>query len=397
MKLSERSRLIKPSPTLAVTAKASALKAQGVDVIDFGAGEPDFDTPEHIKKAAKKALDQGFTKYTPATGTVELKKAIAAKFEKDNHLKYAPEQIIVSCGAKHSLYNLFQAVLDPGDEIVIIAPYWVSYPDMGLLAGARPVFVQTSASNGFRPRPGDLAAAITPKTALVVVNSPSNPTGAAIPEKELRELVPVLEQGEFWVASDEIYEKNVYDKFKPVSVASLSPRLYEKTITINGVSKTYAMTGWRIGYAAGDKEVVKAMGNMQSQSTSNPTSISQKAAVEALTGSQKEVGVMAREFKKRRDWIVKALENIPGVSCYKPEGAFYVFPDFNAYLGKKAGEKLIKDSVALSEFLLDDARVAVVPGSAFGAEGFIRLSYATSMENIKEGVRRIAEALKKLS
>jgi len=382
---------------LAVTAKASALKAQGVDVIDFGAGEPDFDTPEHIKKAAKKALDQGFTKYTPATGTVELKKAIAAKFEKDNHLKYAPEQIIVSCGAKHSLYNLFQAVLDPGDEIVIIAPYWVSYPDMGLLAGARPVFVQTSASNGFRPRPGDLAAAITPKTALVVVNSPSNPTGAAIPEKELRELVPVLEQGEFWVASDEIYEKNVYDKFKPVSVASLSPRLYEKTITINGVSKTYAMTGWRIGYAAGDKEVVKAMGNMQSQSTSNPTSISQKAAVEALTGSQKEVGVMAREFKKRRDWIVKALENIPGVSCYKPEGAFYVFPDFNAYLGKKAGEKLIKDSVALSEFLLDDARVAVVPGSAFGAEGFIRLSYATSMENIKEGVRRIAEALKKLS
>jgi aspartate aminotransferase len=382
---------------LAVTAKASALKAQGVDVIDFGAGEPDFDTPEHIKKAAKKALDQGFTKYTPATGTVELKKAIAAKFEKDNHLKYAPEQIIVSCGAKHSLYNLFQAVLDPGDEIVIIAPYWVSYPDMGLLAGARPVFVQTSASNGFRPRPGDLAAAITPKTALVVVNSPSNPTGAAIPEKELRELVPVLEQGEFWVASDEIYEKNVYDKFKPVSVASLSPRLYEKTITINGVSKTYAMTGWRIGYAAGDKEVVKAMGNMQSQSTSNPTSISQKAAVEALTGSQKEVGMMAREFKKRRDWIVKALENIPGVSCYKPEGAFYVFPDFNAYLGKKAGEKLIKDSVALSEFLLDDARVAVVPGSAFGAEGFIRLSYATSMENIKEGVRRIAEALKKLS
>jgi len=397
MKLSERSKLIKPSPTLAVTAKASALKAQGVDVVDFGAGEPDFDTPDHIKNAAKKALDQGFTKYTPATGTVELKKAIAAKFAKQNNLQYAPEQIIVSCGAKHSLYNLFQAVLDPGDEIVIIAPYWVSYPDMGLLAGARPVFVPTSAKTGFRPKPEDLAAAITSKTALVVINSPSNPTGAGIPEKDLRELAPVLEQGEFWVASDEIYEKNVYDKFKPVSVASLSPSLYEKTITINGVSKTYAMTGWRIGYAAGDKEVVKAMGNMQSQSTSNPSSISQKAALEALTGSQKEVGVMAREFKKRRDWIVKALENIPGVSCSKPEGAFYVFPDFNPFLGKSFGSKVIKDSVALSEFLLDEAKAAVVPGSAFGAEGFLRLSYATSMENIKEGIRRIAESLKKLS
>lgn len=397
MKLSERSKLIKPSPTLAVTAKAGALKAQGIDVVDFGAGEPDFDTPDHIKDAAKKALDQGFTKYTPATGTMELKKAVVSKFEKENGLKYATDQIIVSCGAKHSLYNLFQAVLDPGDELVVIAPYWVSYPDMGLLAGAKPVFVETSAKTGFRPSAKDLAAAISKKTALIVINSPSNPTGAGIPEKDLKDLQAVLEDGDFWITSDEIYEKNVYEGFKPVSVASLSKKLYDKTIVVNGVSKSYAMTGWRIGYAAGDKEVVKAMGNMQSQSTSNPTSISQKAAVEALTGSQAEIGVMVTEFKKRRDWIVKALLEIPGVSCYKPEGAFYVFPDFNAYLGKSFAGKPIKDSVALSEFLLDDARVAVVPGSAFGAEGFIRLSYATSMKNIQEGLKRISEAVKKLS
>lgn len=396
MKISERVKLIKPSPTLAVSAKASALKAQGVDVIDFGVGEPDFDTPAHIKDAAKKALDQGFTKYTPAAGIPELKKAIAAKFEKDNGLKYSPEQIIVSCGGKHSLYNLFQAVLDPGDEVVIISPYWVSYPDMGMIAGAKPVFVQTSASNGFRPTAKELAAAITSKTALVVINSPSNPTGAAIPEKDLRSLQPVLEQGDFWVVSDEIYEKMVYDGFKQVSLATFSKRLYEKTIVANGVSKTYAMTGWRIGYAAGDKEVVKAMGNIQSQSTSNPTSIAQKAAVEALTGSQNEVAVMVAEFKKRRDWIVKALEEIPGVSCYKPEGAFYVFPDFNPCLGKSVAGKKISDSIALSEFLLDNAKVASVPGSAFGAEGFIRLSYATSMENIREGIKRIREAVKKL-
>jgi aspartate aminotransferase len=397
MKLSERAKLIKPSPTLAVTAKAGALKAQGIDVVDFGAGEPDFDTPDHIKDAAKKALDAGFTKYTPATGTVELKKAVAAKFEKENNLKYAIDQVIVSCGAKHSLYNLFQAVLDPGDEIVIIAPYWVSYPDMGLLAGAKPVFVETSAKTGFRPKAQDLEKALSKKTALVVLNSPSNPTGAGIPEKDLKELQAVLESGDFWVTSDEIYEKNIYDGFKPVSIATLSKKLYDRTIVVNGVSKSYAMTGWRIGYAAGDKEVVKAMGNMQSQSTSNPTSIAQKAAVEALTGSQAEVAIMVAEFVKRRDWIVKALEEIPGVSCYKPEGAFYVFPDFNAYLGKKAGDKLIKDSVALSEFLLDDSKVAVVPGSAFGAEGFIRLSYATSMKNIQEGVKRIREGVKKLS
>jgi len=396
MKLSERTKLIKPSPTLAVSAKAGALKAQGVDVIDFGAGEPDFDTPDHIKQSAKQAIDQGFTKYTPAVGTPELKKAIAQKFEKENNLKYSPEQIIVSCGAKHSLYNLFQAVLDPGDEIVIIAPYWVSYPDMAILAGAKPVYVETSAKTGFRPEPKELEKALSNKTALVVINSPSNPTGAGLNESALKKLVPILEQGDFWIASDEVYEKMVYDNFKPVSVASLSKKLYEKTITINAVSKTYAMTGWRIGYAGGDKEVVKAMGNLQSQSTSNPTSIAQKAAVQALTGSQKEVSIMVEEFKKRRDWIISALEQIPGVSCYKPEGAFYVFPDFSAYLGRNYQGKKIKDSIALAEFLLETARVAVVPGSAFGAEGFIRLSYATSMKNIQEGIKRIAEAVKNL-
>jgi len=267
---------------------------------------------------------------------------------------------------------------------------------MAILAGAKPVYVETSAKTGFRPEPKDLEKALSNKTALVVINSPSNPTGAGLNESALKKLVPILEQGDFWVASDEVYEKIIYDDFKPVSIASLSKKLYEKTITINAVSKTYAMTGWRIGYAGGDKEVVKAMGNLQSQSTSNPTSIAQKAAVQALTGSQKEVGVMVEEFKKRRDWIVNSLLEIPGVSCYKPEGAFYVFPDFSAYLGKNYQGKEIKDSIALAEFLLESARVAVVPGSAFGAEGFIRLSYATSMKNIQEGIKRIASAIKNL-
>jgi len=396
IKLSQRVGMIKPSPTLAVTAKAKALKAQGVDVIGFGAGEPDFDTPEHIKDAAKLALDQGFTKYTPESGTDDLKAAIAKKFGKDNGLKYEPSQVIVSCGAKHSLYNLFQAVLDPGDEVVIIAPYWVSYPDMALLAGARPVFVQTSAKKGFRPDPKDLESALSKKTRLVVLNSPSNPTGAGIPGEALKKIAGILQEGDFWIVSDEIYEKIVYDGFQHISIASFGEKLYKKTIVVNGVSKSYSMTGWRIGYAAGDQEVVKAMSKIQSQSTSNPTSISQKATVAALLGGEEEMQKMIKEFKARRDWIVKALEEIPGVHCYNPEGAFYVFPDISAYLGKSFKGKKINTSTELSEYLLDESRVAVVMGSAFGAEGFIRLSYATSMKNIQEGLKRIADALKKL-
>jgi len=379
-----------------VSAKAKALTAKGVDVIGFGAGEPDFDTPDYIKDAAKKALDDGFTKYTPESGIDELKQAIVKKFEKDNGLKYEPSQIIVSCGAKHSLYNLFQAVLDPGDEVVIIAPYWVSYPDMALLAGAKPVFVQTSARKGFKPEPKDLESALSSKTKLVVINSPSNPTGAGIPEADLKKIAGILESGDFWVVSDEIYEKIVYDGFKHCSIASLSEKLYKKTIVVNGLSKSHSMTGWRIGYAAGDKEVVKAMSTIQSQSTSNPTSFAQKGAVSALIGSDDATNKMVKEFCERRNWIVKALNEIPGVSCYNPEGAFYVFPDISAYLGKKFDGQVIASSTDLSNYLLDQAKVAVVMGSAFGAEGFIRLSYATSMKNIQEGIKRIAEALKKL-
>jgi len=396
MRLSQRVSLVKPSPTLAVSAKAKALTAKGVDVIGFGAGEPDFDTPDYIKDAAKKALDDGFTKYTPESGIDELKQAIVKKFEKDNGLKYEPSQIIVSCGAKHSLYNLFQAVLDPGDEVVIIAPYWVSYPDMALLAGAKPVFVQTSARKGFKPEPKDLESALSSKTKLVVINSPSNPTGAGIPEADLKKIAGILESGDFWVVSDEIYEKIVYDGFKHCSIASLSEKLYKKTIVVNGLSKSHSMTGWRIGYAAGDKEVVKAMSTIQSQSTSNPTSFAQKGAVSALIGSDDATNKMVKEFCERRNWIVKALNEIPGVSCYNPEGAFYVFPDISAYLGKKFDGQVIASSTDLSNYLLDQAKVAVVMGSAFGAEGFIRLSYATSMKNIQEGIKRIAEALKKL-
>jgi len=396
MKISQRAGLVKPSPTLAVTAKAKALKAKGIDVIGFGAGEPDFDTPAHIKDAAKKALDEGFTKYTPESGTDDLKQAVQKKFERDNGLKYELNQIIVSCGAKHSLYNLYQAVLDPGDEVVIVSPYWVSYPDMAFLAGAKPVFVQTKAASGFRPAAKDLEKALTRKTKLVVLNSPSNPTGAAIPEAELKKIAGVLEDGDFWIVSDEIYEKIVYDGFKQVSIASLSPKLFAKTITVNGLSKSHSMTGWRIGFAAGDKEVVKAMSTIQGQSTSNPTSFAQKGATAALLGGEDETQKMVREFNARREWIVKALNGLPGVSCHKPEGAFYVFPDFSAYLGKSFMGKEIKNSTELSEYLLDEAKVAVVMGSAFGAEGFLRLSYATSMNNLQEGLKRIAAALKNL-
>ncbi len=343
MKLSQRVGMIKPSPTLAVTAKAKALKARGVDVIGFGAGEPDFDTPVHIKDAAKKALDEGFTKYTPGSGADDLKQAIVEKFQRDNGLKYEPGQVIVSCGAKHSLYNLFQAILDPGDEVVIIAPYWVSYPDMALLAGAKPVLVQTSAKKGFRPDPKDLEKALSPKTKLVVLNSPSNPAGAGIPGEQLKEIASVLEPGDFWIVSDEIYEKIVYDGFQHISIASLGEKLFQKTIVVNGLSKSYSMTGWRIGYAAGDKDVVKAMSNIQDQSTSNPTSFAQKGAVAALNGGEDDLRKMVKEFGARRDWIVKALEEIPGVRCSNPEGAFYVFPDISVYLGKSFQGKKINN------------------------------------------------------
>ncbi len=393
MKTSKRVSKIKPSPTLAVSAKAKAMKAEGIDVIGLGAGEPDFDTPEHIKKAAVLALEQGFTKYTPSGGIVELKDAIIEKFKKDNGLDYERNQILVSCGAKHSLYNLFQAVLDPGDEVVIVAPYWVSYPDMAVLAGAKPVIVKTTDRDGFKVTPEKLKAKLSPRTRLVVVNSPSNPTGAAYTGEELGALAKVMEKRNLYVVSDDIYEKIVYDGFEFHTIASLNKKLAEKTIVVNGVSKSHSMTGWRIGYAAGPRDVIAAMNMVQDQSTSNATSFAQKGALAALTGPQEEVGRMAAEFQKRRDFVVKTLNGMPGVKCYNPQGAFYVFPDFSAHMGSSFKGRAIKNSTEFCGFLLDEVKVAAVMGSAFGAEGYVRFSYATSMQNLEEGLRRVAHSL----
>ncbi len=393
MKLARRVSRVKPSPTLAVSAKAKAMKAKGIDVIGFGAGEPDFDTPEHIKQAAVNALQQGFTKYTPASGIDELKDAIIEKLKRENNLKYERKQILVSCGAKHSLYNLYQAVLNPGDEVLIPAPYWVSFPDMAILAGAKPVIINTTEKNGFKITPAQLRAKLSTKTRLVILNSPSNPTGSAYNKKELEALAKVLEKRDLFIATDEIYEKIIYDGFKFYSIASLNKKLREKIIVVNGVSKTYSMTGWRIGYAAGPADVIAAMSNIQSQSTSNPTSFAQKGALEAMTGPQKNVERMVAEFKRRRDYVIKTMRAMPSVTCYKPQGAFYVFPDFSAHLGRRFRGKAIKNSVEFCQFLLNEVKVAAVPGSAFGAEGYLRISYATSMKNLKEGLRRITHAL----
>ncbi len=395
--LSDRAKSLKPSPTLAINAKAKSMQAQGIHVISFGAGEPDFDTPENIKKAAKKAIDEGFTKYTPVGGIDDLKDAIIKKFQRDNQVTYKRSEIIVSCGGKHSFYNLAQAIFDQGDEVIVPAPYWVSYPPMVALANGTPVMVETTEKNEFKITPDELKRAITPKTKALILNSPSNPTGSAYTKKELEKIAEIALSKEIFVISDEIYEKIVYDGFQFVSIASLSEEIKKKTIIVHGVAKTYAMTGWRIGYTAGSEEIISAMNNIQSQSTSNPTSISQKASVEALIGPQDEVTKMVTAFGQRRNYIVDRLNKILGVSCYKPIGAFYVFPNFSSYYGKSFQKKKIENSTHLADFFLDVAKVAVVPGVEFGADPFERLSYATSMEDIKEGLNRIEEALKKLS
>jgi len=394
--LSSRAKSLKPSPTLAINAKAKSMQAQGIHVISFGAGEPDFDTPENIKQAAKKAIDDGFTKYTPVGGIDDLKDAIIKKFQRDNKLTYKRSEIIVSCGGKHSFYNLAQAIFDQGDEVIVPAPYWVSYPPMVALAGGSPVIVETIERNEFKITPDELKKAITPKTKALILNSPSNPTGSAYTKKELENLAEIAISKNFFVISDEIYEKIVYDGFEFKSIASLSNEIKKRTIIVHGVAKTYAMTGWRIGYTAGSEEIISAMNNIQSQSTSNPTSISQKASVEALIGPQREVDKMVSAFAQRRNYIVDRLNKIPGVSCYRPVGSFYVFPNFSSYYGKSYQGKKIENSTHLADFFLDVARVAVVPGIEFGADPFERLSYATSMEDIKEGVNRIEESLKKL-
>jgi len=394
--LSNRAKSLKPSPTLAINAKAKSMQAQGIQVVSFGAGEPDFDTPENIKQAAKKALDEGFTKYTPVGGIDELKDAIINKFKKDNQLTYKRSEILVSCGGKHSFYNLAQAIFDQGDEVIVPAPYWVSYPPMVALANGTPVIVETTEKNEFKITSEELKKAITTKTKALIINSPSNPTGSAYAREELEKIAEIAISNNFLVISDEIYEKIVYDGFKFASIASLGDEIKKRTIIVHGVAKTYAMTGWRIGYTAGSEEIISAMNNIQSQSTSNPTSISQKASVEALNGPQREVDKMVSAFAQRRNYVVDRLNKIEGVSCYKPVGAFYVFPNFSFYYGKSYQGKKIANSTILADFFLDVARVAVVPGVEFGADPFERLSFATSMGNIEEGLNRIEEALKQL-
>ncbi|MCL2335518.1 MAG: pyridoxal phosphate-dependent aminotransferase [Endomicrobia bacterium] len=394
MFISNRVQSIKPSPTLAIDAKAKALQQKGVDVINFGAGEPDFDTPSNIRQAAIAAINAGFTKYCPVAGTPDLKKAIIEKLKRDNNLEYTADEIVVSCGAKHSLYNLFQSVINDGDEIIVPAPYWVSYTDMVILAGGKPVILQTSDKEDFKIKPEAVKKAITPKTKAIVINSPSNPTGATYTHDELKEIVKVCVAAKILMISDEIYEKLVYDNFKFCSTASVMPEAKALTVVVNGVSKAYSMTGWRIGYAAGPKDIIAAMTKIQSQSTSNATSISLKASTEALNGKQEDVEMMRKEFEKRRNYIVDRLNAMPGITCTKPSGAFYVFPNVSKLIGKNFGGKTVKNDMEFTDFLLEKAEIAVVPGSSFGAEGYIRISYATSMELIKKGMDRLETALK---
>ncbi len=394
--IAERAKKIKPSPTLAVDSKAKELKAKGFDVVNFGVGEPDFDTPEHIKEAAIKAIKDGFTKYTPVDGINELKEAIIDKLEVDNGLKYSKENILVSCGAKHSLYNIAQALLGPGDEVIIPAPYWVSYPDQVLINDAQPVIVETYEEDSFTLRPEVLESKITSKTKALILNSPSNPTGFIYDKKTLERIAEIVLKHNIYVISDEIYEKLIYDGEKHISIASLGEEIKNKTIVVNGLSKSYAMTGWRIGYAAGPVEIIKTMTKIQSQSTSNPTSIAQKAAVAALRGPQDCVDNMRKEFENRRNYLIDGLNNINGISCKLPKGAFYAFPNIKNTLNKKTLNVQINSSMDLSLYLLEKSLVALVPGSAFGAEGYIRISYATSMENLKKGIERIKEAVESL-
>jgi aspartate aminotransferase len=396
MKLSARINSIKPSPTLAITMKANALRAEGRDVIGFGAGEPDFDTPDNVKKAAIQAIEEGFTKYTPVGGIDELKDAIIGKLNRDNQLNYTRAQIVASCGAKHTLYNLAQVLFEEGDEVIIPSPYWVSYPDIVILTGAKPVVLKTNASAGFKIGPGQLEEAINSRTKAVIINSPSNPTGVAYTQAELVELAEVVVKKDVLAISDDIYEKILYDGMSFANMAMVNADMKERTVVVNGVSKSHAMTGWRIGYAAGPVEIIAAATKLQSQNTSNPTSIAQKAAVEALNGDQAIVAKMVTEFEKRRNMIVEKLNAIPGITCMTPQGAFYVFPDISGLFGKSYRGKTISTSSELAAYLLDEANVAVIPGGEFGNDDHLRLSYATSMSNIEKGLKRIRDAVMKL-
>lgn len=383
---------ISPSSTLAIDAKFKSMKAQGLDVVGFGAGEPDFDTPQHIKDAAIAAINQGKTKYTPASGTLELKQAICRKFKRDNGLDYEPANIVVSNGAKHSLVNVFMAICDPGDEVIIPAPYWVSYPEMVKIADGVPVILPTKEENDFKFSIEDLKAVITPKTRAIIINSPSNPTGMVYTEEELRAIAQVAVEHDIYVVSDEIYEHLTYEG-KPVSIATFGDAIKDLTIVVNGVSKTYAMTGWRIGYTASNAALAKVMGNVQSHATSNPNTIAQAAAVAALDGPTETVEMMRSAFLERRNYMVERINRMDGVSCLRPHGAFYVLMNISKLIGKEIAGCIIGGSDDFANAFLEKANVAVVPGSGFGADGYVRWSYATSMESIKEGLDRLEKFL----
>ena len=395
--ISDSLKRIKPSPTIAVATKARELKAAGKDVIGLGAGEPDFDTPDNIKEVAIKAIKEGDTKYTAVDGTPALKKAIVEKFKRENNLEYSTDQITVGAGGKHVIYNAMMATLNKGDEVIIPAPYWVSYPDVVLLAGAKPVIIECSEDQGFKLNPKDLENNITDKTKWLILNSPSNPTGASYSENEIKNLAEVLKKNSHvHILSDDIYEHISYERFKFFTIAQI-PELKERVLTMNGVSKSYAMTGWRIGYAAGSKEIIKAIAKIQSQSTSNPSSVSQAAAVEALNGTQNFITERSKAFQERRDFVVSELNKIDGINCLKPEGAFYVFPSCKNLLGKKDNkENVLKTDTDFVQSMLENAGVAVVQGSAFGLDGFFRISYATSMENLKKALIKISDFCKSI-
>ena len=387
--LSDRVNAVKPSPTLAVTSLANQLRAQGRDVIGLGAGEPDFDTPDHIKEAAIQAIRDGKTKYTAVDGTAELKQAIIDKFKRDNGFDYQPDQVLVSCGGKQSFYNLAQAYLNRGDEVIIPAPYWVSYPDMVLLAEGVPVIVETGLADNFKISPEKLRAAITPKTRMLVLNSPSNPTGVAYSKAELRAIAEVLiDNPQILVATDDMYEHILWNDEGFVNILNAGPELYNRCMVLNGVSKAYSMTGWRIGYAAGPAEVIKAMKKIQSQSTSNPTSISQAASTAALNGDQGCIDVMLKAFKERHDFVLSTLNSIPHIKCLPSDGTFYSFPNIQSFIDSRDD---VNNDVEAANLLLDKVGVAVVPGSAFGAEGYMRLSFATSMVNLENALARIQQ------
>lgn len=391
LQISNRCRSISPSPTLVIDSKAKAMKKKGIDVVGFGAGEPDFDTPEYIRNAAKAALDNGMTRYTPSSGTLELRTAICEKLKRDNGLEYEPDQIVVSNGAKHSLFNICQTILDPGDEVIIPEPFWVSYPELVQIAGGVPVMVHGHEENDFLVSADDMKPYITPRTKAIILNSPNNPNGCVWPREMLEDIARLAVENQLFVISDEIYEKLVYDGEKHVSIASLGEEIKAQTFVVNGFSKAYAMTGWRLGYCAGPTNVMKAVGALQSHATSNPNSIAQYAGYVALSGGDDIIAAMVAEFDRRRKHIVSRINAIPGLSCRMPKGAFYVMMNISELIGAAQGDKVIRSSTDFAELLLENAKVAVVPGLGFGSDMHVRLSYATSMENIDRGLDRIAQ------